>query len=48
MSLGASDLGFTRSSNVQLQFSPVNIMKDPPQIATEGFSMGLRPEGFLE
>ena len=28
--------------------SPVNILKDPPQIATEGFSMVLRPEGFLE
>ena len=28
--------------------SPVNILKDPPQIATEGFSMVLRPERFLE
>ena len=27
--------------------STVNILKDPPQIATEGFSMVLRPEGFL-
>ena len=31
-----------------LAFSPVNILKDPPQIATEGFSMVLRPEGFLD
>ena len=31
-----------------LTCSPVNILKDPPQIATEGFSMVLRPEGFLE
>ena len=29
-------------------YSPVNILKDPPQIATEGFSMVLRPEGYLE
>ena len=29
-------------------YSPVNILKDPPQIATEGFSMVFRPEGFLE
>ena len=28
--------------------SSVNILKDPPQIATEGVSMVLRPEGFLE
>ena len=28
--------------------SPVNILKDPPQIATEGFSMVLRPEEFFE
>ena len=28
--------------------SPVNILKDPPQIATEGFLMVLRPEGSLE
>ena len=41
---------YARANTVIRKFynSPVNILQDPPQIATEGFSMVLRPEGYLE